>query len=190
MVEEIDQRLSSFAAENFKFPFSFEAVLPDLRKDLFVLDTNEFVAVYTEYSFGGMIAWPNHLEAILTLIKRLGPCVMVVTDTEANINLPILMKHCYCILPSSIVWRYAWDETTNTGWYLKYFVWESLFKIWSLSKEIQDFLQCKTCSMERLVWKIWYSGNRIEWIIPVLGESNGRYVCSWFLHSGYEWTGS
>lgn len=94
MVDEIAQRLSSFAAENFKFPFSFKSVvseMKDLSKDLFVLDTNEVVAVYAEYSLGSMLAWPNHLEAVLSLIKSLSPCVMVVIDTEANTNVPIFM---------------------------------------------------------------------------------------------------
>ncbi|KAK6803745.1 hypothetical protein RDI58_001529 [Solanum bulbocastanum] len=93
-VEEIGQRLSSFAAENIKFPFSFKAVvseMKDLSKDLFELDTNEVVAVYSEYGLGGMLAWPNHMESVLRLIKSLNPCIMVIIDTEANINAPIFM---------------------------------------------------------------------------------------------------
>ncbi|CAN4091397.1 unnamed protein product [Withania somnifera] len=94
MVEEIGKRLSSFAAENMKFPFSFKAVvseMKDLSEDLFELDTNEVVAVYSEYSLGGTLAWPDHLEAVLRLIRRLNPCVMIVIETEANTNVPIFM---------------------------------------------------------------------------------------------------
>ncbi|XP_060200451.1 DELLA protein RGL1-like [Lycium barbarum] len=94
MVDEIGRRLSSFAAENMSFPFSFKAVvseMKDLSKDLFKLDTNEVVAVYSEYRLGGMLACPNHLEAVLRLLKSLNPCVMVVIGIEANTNVPIFM---------------------------------------------------------------------------------------------------
>ncbi|XP_055814524.1 GRAS family protein RAM1-like [Solanum dulcamara] len=52
-VDETGKRLSSFAAENMKFSFFFKAVvseMKDISKDLFELDTNEVVAVYSEYS--------------------------------------------------------------------------------------------------------------------------------------------
>ncbi|OIS98569.1 PREDICTED: DELLA protein RGL1-like [Nicotiana attenuata] len=94
MVEEIGRRLSSFVAENMKFPFSFKAVvseMKDLSNDLFELDASEAAAVYSEYRLGGMLASPNHLEAVLTLIKSINPCVMVVIDTEANTNTPIFV---------------------------------------------------------------------------------------------------
>ncbi|WMV09754.1 hypothetical protein MTR67_003139 [Solanum verrucosum] len=94
VVDETGKRLSSFAAENMKFPFFFKAVvseMKDLSKDLFELDTNEVVVVYSEYILGGMLAWPNHLEVVLRFIKNLNPCVIVVIETEANTNEPIFM---------------------------------------------------------------------------------------------------
>lgn len=86
--------MSSFGAENIKFLFSFKAVLSemqDLSKDLFELDTNEVVVVYSEYVLGGMLTWPNHLEVVLRFIESLNTCVIIVIETEANINEPIFM---------------------------------------------------------------------------------------------------
>ncbi|XP_015079853.1 DELLA protein RGL2-like [Solanum pennellii] len=94
VVDQTGKRLSSFAAENMNCPFFFNAVvseMKDLSKDLFELDTNEVVEVYSEYVLGGMLAWPNHLEVVLRFIESLNPCVIMVIETEANINKPIFM---------------------------------------------------------------------------------------------------
>ncbi|CAN4091396.1 unnamed protein product [Withania somnifera] len=90
-MQEIGKRLKSFA-DTLDIPFSFKTVVSDLRnikKDLFESNVGEAVAIYADSRLWTLLAWPNHLQSLIHVIKSLHPCVMVVTEIEANTNKPI-----------------------------------------------------------------------------------------------------
>lgn len=90
-MQEVGKRLTSFA-DTLDIPFSFKTVVSDLRninKDLFESKVGEFVAIYAESHLWTLLACPNHLQSLIQVIKSLDPCVMVVTEIEANTNTPI-----------------------------------------------------------------------------------------------------
>ncbi|KAL3505876.1 hypothetical protein ACH5RR_031258 [Cinchona calisaya] len=88
MIQEIGKKLSSFA-ESLNIPFSFKAVVSDLKnldEHLFELAADEAVAVYSELCLATLLAWPHHLESLLATIKKLKPCVMVTIEIDSNTN--------------------------------------------------------------------------------------------------------
>ncbi|XP_027165847.1 DELLA protein RGL2-like [Coffea eugenioides] len=93
MIEEIGKQLSSFAA-SLNIPFAFRIVVSDLQnvdQYLFQLAANEVVAIYSELRLASLLAWPHHLESLLSTIKKLRPRVMVMIEIEANTNAPLFM---------------------------------------------------------------------------------------------------
>ncbi|XAR57008.1 hypothetical protein NMG60_11025005 [Bertholletia excelsa] len=90
-IEETGKRLSTFA-KMINVPFSFDIVMvpemKDLEEDMFKLEAGEMVAVYLEWQLCTMLAKPGCLERLMGVIKKLHPCVMVVTETEANTKGP------------------------------------------------------------------------------------------------------
>ncbi|XAR57010.1 hypothetical protein NMG60_11025007 [Bertholletia excelsa] len=90
-IEETGKRLSTFA-NMINVPFSFDIVMvpemTDLKEDMFKLEADEVVAVYSQWQLCTMLAKPGCLEALMGVIKKLHPCVMVVTETEANTKGP------------------------------------------------------------------------------------------------------
>lgn len=67
-IEETGKRLMSFA-QSLNLPFSFNVVnvadMLDLNEDLFELDTEEKVTVYSAYVLSTMIARPDQLECLM-----------------------------------------------------------------------------------------------------------------------------
>ncbi|KAL5976275.1 hypothetical protein ACLOJK_020605 [Asimina triloba] len=88
-IKKVGQQLVSFA-ENLKLPFIFKAVIvsdmKDIRKDLFEIESGEAAAVYSPLVMRTMIHRPGCLENLLTVIKNLKPCIMTVSEVEANHN--------------------------------------------------------------------------------------------------------
>jgi hypothetical protein len=72
--------------------FSFKVVMVsdmlDLKEDLFEVDADETVAVYSEYFLRSMIPQPKRLESIMRVVRCINPRIMVITDVEANHNSP------------------------------------------------------------------------------------------------------
>ncbi|EXB71071.1 hypothetical protein L484_004206 [Morus notabilis] len=94
-IEETGKWLSNFAS-TMNIPFSFKIVMvpnmSDLKEDLFELDADETIAVYSSFTLSGMIAQPTQLESLMRVIRGLHPCVMVVTEVEANHNSPVFVN--------------------------------------------------------------------------------------------------
>lgn len=94
-IEDTGKRLMTFA-QSMRLPFSFNVVMVkdflDLSKNLFKLEAEEAVAVHSSHLFSTMIARPNRLECLMRVIKSVNPCIMVVTEGEANLNSPIFVS--------------------------------------------------------------------------------------------------
>ncbi|XP_027072016.1 DELLA protein RGL2-like isoform X2 [Coffea arabica] len=94
MMEETVKWLSAFA-DSISLPFTFNIVvsdLKDLKEDMFKLEADEVVAVYLDRRLWTLLAWPNYLEALIAVISKLKPRVMVVKEMEASTNNPIFLE--------------------------------------------------------------------------------------------------
>ncbi|KAK3008168.1 hypothetical protein RJ639_013980 [Escallonia herrerae] len=93
-IDEIGERLKSFA-QSMSLSFSFNVVMVadmlDLKEDLFELDAEEAVAIYSSYLLWTMIAQPDRLERLMRVINNINPCIMVVAEIEANQNSPVFV---------------------------------------------------------------------------------------------------
>ncbi|XP_058723564.1 DELLA protein RGL2-like [Vicia villosa] len=89
IAEETCKRLKDFA-QSLNIPFSFDIVvvsdLLHLRKDHFKIDSDETVAVYSQYALRNKIPQSDQLETIMRVIRTINPIVMVVGEIEANHN--------------------------------------------------------------------------------------------------------
>ncbi|KAI5650909.1 hypothetical protein M9H77_36914 [Catharanthus roseus] len=94
MMEETGKWLSSFA-RTMNLTLSFKIVvsdLKDLKQDLFEVEADETVAVYFGLRLFTVLPWPNHLEAVIGVIKHLKPCAIVMVELEANLNSPVFLE--------------------------------------------------------------------------------------------------
>ncbi|CAL5415363.1 unnamed protein product [Camellia sinensis] len=93
-VEETGKRLLSFA-DTINLPFFFKAVLvsdiKDLNEDVFEVEAGEAIVVYSPWFLRTMTSRPHRLEALIRVIRNLSPCVMVVTEIDANTDAPTFM---------------------------------------------------------------------------------------------------
>ncbi|XP_012846595.1 PREDICTED: DELLA protein RGL3-like [Erythranthe guttata] len=93
-MEKTGTQLTSFS-NSLGFRFSFNVVIvddiSDLDKSQFKIEENEAIIVYAEFALTNMIGQSDRLEHLMKLIKALNPCVMVVTEVEANCNSPIFV---------------------------------------------------------------------------------------------------
>ncbi|KAI6698936.1 hypothetical protein NL676_019055 [Syzygium grande] len=91
VIEGIGKRLETFA-RLFDVPFSFKIIvlqdMLELKEDLFDLDKEESIVVYARFLLMTMISRPERLESVMKVIKKLNPCVMLVTEVESNHNPP------------------------------------------------------------------------------------------------------
>ncbi|KAK4433872.1 Scarecrow-like protein 18 [Sesamum alatum] len=94
-IEKTGRQLMAFA-ESLNLNFSFHIVMVtdilDLNERLFELDADEAVAVYSAYTLMYMIGQADWLEHIMRVIKSIRPCVMIVTELEANTNSPAFVR--------------------------------------------------------------------------------------------------
>ncbi|KAJ0979916.1 hypothetical protein J5N97_015390 [Dioscorea zingiberensis] len=90
-ISETGKRLMDFA-ESLNLVFDFKPVIiPDikeLKEDMFEIEDDEVIAVYSAFDVNVMLVKPECLENLLRVIRRLKPCVMTVADVEANHNSP------------------------------------------------------------------------------------------------------
>ncbi|CAL1403677.1 unnamed protein product [Linum trigynum] len=89
LVRETGERLAKFA-ESMNIPFSFNSIvvssLTEIDETQFDLDPNETVAVFSEYALQSLIPDPNQLDALMRVVKNIQPGIMVVIETECNLN--------------------------------------------------------------------------------------------------------
>ncbi|KAA8527377.1 hypothetical protein F0562_034908 [Nyssa sinensis] len=94
-IEETGLRLMSFA-QSMNLPFTFNVVMVsdmlDLNEDLFDLEAEEAVAVYSPYFLFSIIARPDRLECFMRMMRSINPCIMVVAEVEANLNSPVFVN--------------------------------------------------------------------------------------------------
>lgn len=94
-LDDTGKRLTSFA-ESMNIRFSFNIVMVsdmhELKKELFELDDEETVAVYSMFTLRPLLAQPDQLEALMKAMRNLNPIVMVVTEVEANHNSKSFVK--------------------------------------------------------------------------------------------------
>lgn len=90
-IKETCKKLMS-VAHSLNLSFSFNVVMVadmlDLNETLFELDTKETIAVCGAYILSTMLKRPAKLENLMKLIRKINPCVMVVTEIESNHNSP------------------------------------------------------------------------------------------------------
>ncbi|XP_071905594.1 GRAS family protein RAM1-like [Coffea arabica] len=93
-MEKTGKQLSSFA-QTINLPFSFKVVasdLKDLKEEFFDLEANEAVAIDLAYQLWSLLAWPNHLEALMAVIQNLKPCFLVLKEVEVCTNAPNFLE--------------------------------------------------------------------------------------------------
>ncbi|KAK1408365.1 hypothetical protein QVD17_40085 [Tagetes erecta] len=86
-IKDACNHLAEFA-RSMNIPFSFKIVMIadilDFNVDILELDRQEKVAVYSSVSLSSLIVKPNRLEHLMREIKKINPCVTIVTEVEAN----------------------------------------------------------------------------------------------------------
>ena len=93
-MEKTGKQLSSFA-QTINLPFSFKVVasdLKDLKEEFFDLEANEAVAIDLAYQLWSLLAWPNHLEALMAVIQNPKPCFLVLKEVEVCTNAPNFLE--------------------------------------------------------------------------------------------------
>nr|XP_043622992.1 DELLA protein RGA-like [Erigeron canadensis] len=90
-IKDAGKRLAEFA-KSINIPFSFKIVMVtdmlDFNIDLLELDDEEKVAVCAPFFLSTLISKPNHLEFLMRVIRKINPCITVVTEVEANHTTP------------------------------------------------------------------------------------------------------
>ncbi|XP_076928866.1 scarecrow-like protein 23 [Bidens hawaiensis] len=86
-IKDTCNHLADFARSK-NIPFSFNIVMvPDMLDfniNLLELDRNEKIAVYSAVSLSSLIITPNRLEHLMREIRKINPCITVITEVEAN----------------------------------------------------------------------------------------------------------
>ncbi|CAI0541795.1 unnamed protein product [Linum tenue] len=89
LVRGTGERLAKFA-ESMEIPFEFNTIVvssfTELDEAQFDLDPRETVAVFGEYALQGLVSDPNELEALMEVLKKISPSIMVVLESEVNLN--------------------------------------------------------------------------------------------------------
>ncbi|RDX74758.1 DELLA protein RGL2, partial [Mucuna pruriens] len=95
IVEDTGKRLKDFA-QGLNIPFSFNIVMVSdllhLSEDLFEIDPEEEIVVYSQYALRTKIQQSDQLETIMRVIRNLSPNVMAVAEIEANHNSTSFVK--------------------------------------------------------------------------------------------------
>ncbi|KAL8481231.1 hypothetical protein ACS0TY_027674 [Phlomoides rotata] len=91
MMEELGKHLASLA-HSFHLNFAFKIVLVE---DILQLDPTRFdragdesVSVYASHALMSMVGRVDRLDHLMTVMRSLSPCVMIVTEMEVNGNSP------------------------------------------------------------------------------------------------------
>ncbi|KAI3792198.1 hypothetical protein L2E82_06071 [Cichorium intybus] len=90
-IKDTCKNLADFA-KTMNITFSFKVVMVadvlDFKIDLLELDGEEKVAVYAPFILSTLIVKPNRLECLMREIRKINPCVTVITEVEANHTSP------------------------------------------------------------------------------------------------------
>lgn len=90
-IEEVGRQLASFA-HSLNLRFTFKIVMVDgyldLNQALFDLETDESIAVYAPYVLASFVNRVSELDHLMKTMKKVNPCVMIVTELEVNCNSP------------------------------------------------------------------------------------------------------
>ncbi|PRQ56344.1 putative transcription factor GRAS family [Rosa chinensis] len=91
-LEDTGKRLAQFA-EALHLPFSFKIAtvtdINNLNEDGFESEDGEATAVYCCLMRSSMRTLPDCLESAITELRKLNPCLMVITEIEANLYSPV-----------------------------------------------------------------------------------------------------
>ncbi|KAK6920886.1 Transcription factor GRAS [Dillenia turbinata] len=68
------------------------ANMKDIEEELFELDADEAVAVCSSLYVSSLIAQPDLLGSLMRVVRCIRPCIMVVTEVEANHNSPVFVN--------------------------------------------------------------------------------------------------
>ncbi|CAN1250651.1 DELLA protein RGL1 [Linum perenne] len=90
LINETGERLTKLA-KSMNIPFAFRIVaVPNMleidQEQLDVDPPRESVVIYSEYALHGLLQKPMQLEAFMVVIRNIHPAIMVVIETEANLN--------------------------------------------------------------------------------------------------------
>ncbi|KAJ1420671.1 hypothetical protein SESBI_14248 [Sesbania bispinosa] len=96
MIKDTGERLKDFA-QSLNLPFSFNIVMVSdmlhLREDLFEIDPEETVTVYSQFALRSKIQQSDQLESLMRVIRTISLVVMVVAEPEANHNSTYFVNH-------------------------------------------------------------------------------------------------
>ncbi|KAJ0805948.1 putative transcription factor GRAS family [Helianthus annuus] len=86
-IKDTCNHLAEFA-QSMNIPFSYKIVMVedmlDFNIDLLELDRHEKIAVYSSVSLSNLIVKPNRLEHLMREIRKINPCITVISEVEAN----------------------------------------------------------------------------------------------------------
>ncbi|CAN1170550.1 DELLA protein RGL2 [Linum perenne] len=90
LINETGERLAKLA-KSMNIPFAFRIVaVPNMleidQEQLEVDPPRESLVIYSEYALHGLLQKPMQLEAFMVVIRNIHPAIMVVIETEANLN--------------------------------------------------------------------------------------------------------
>ncbi|CAN1170533.1 DELLA protein RGL1 [Linum perenne] len=90
LINETGERLAKLA-KSMNIPFAFRIVavpnMLEIDQEQLEVDTpRESVVIYSEYALHGLLQKPMQLEAFMVVIRNIHPAIMVVIETEANLN--------------------------------------------------------------------------------------------------------
>ncbi|PWA53470.1 transcription factor GRAS [Artemisia annua] len=93
-LKDICNCLADFA-KSMNIPFSFKIVMVtdifDFNKDLVELDDDEKIAMHSPYFLSSLIVKPNRLEHLMREIRKINPCITVISEIEANHTSPVFV---------------------------------------------------------------------------------------------------
>eukprot|EP00257_Ricinus_communis_P005223 XP_002519210.2 DELLA protein GAI1 [Ricinus communis] len=93
-IEDAGKSLACFA-NTLDLPFSFKTIIvasiKDLKKDMFEVSDGEVVAVYLPSILRFIKAQQDCLQCLLTVLRKLNPCVMVIIEPVLNHSSPIFI---------------------------------------------------------------------------------------------------
>ncbi|CAI9289307.1 unnamed protein product [Lactuca saligna] len=86
-IKDTCKRLADFA-KSMNIPFSFKIIMIgdvlDFNVDMIERNEGEKVAVYAPFFLSTLIAKPKSLEYLMRVIRKIKPCITVITEVEAN----------------------------------------------------------------------------------------------------------
>nr|GEX56190.1 hypothetical protein [Tanacetum cinerariifolium] len=93
-LKDICNCLADFA-KSMNIPFSFKVVMATnilyFRKDLLELDDDAKIAIHSPYFLSTLIVKPNRLEHLMREIRKINPCITLISEIEANHTSPVFV---------------------------------------------------------------------------------------------------